>query len=287
MKNVKRAGLTLALLSLVGSSALSLAKPSRAVEKLSSHFRYETVRLPGTPFRLDRGQLFSLYLGAETRFIKTIFVKAETADDSSDVEVIANGSVVGRFSAMGQSEDESPAMIKVVDDVNSLEFRHVSGDPVFVTEITAVQSVATSEDFAQLKAALSAGPWPNLHSANASSSEDFASIVLLSNLNPANSASDVAKRVIDLVEKLRPYVDASTDYVTYLLPIKSSAGRAYSIAQAYGDHLSQQTRMAMMDLSFTIEQANRCLTDLMHVEAIFDNVVELQALKYEIDRTLI
>lgn len=104
---------------------------------------------------------------------------------------------------------------------------------------------------------------------------------VLPGLPSTNVATWLAKRAIEDVDNLRDYVDPETEYVRYLLPVKTVAGTTYSVAASSGD-LSDQTKVALRALSQQLYSAQPLINILMRRQDTFDRAVELQALYTEI-----
>ncbi len=96
-----------------------------------------------------------------------------------------------------------------------------------------------------------------------------------------NEASKFARRAAELVDGLRPYADPATEFVTYLMPIKTVAGRALAQANAHGPG-SAVTRTNLEALQKQIEFAEPYIDATLKKDAPFEMVVELVSLKESI-----
>jgi len=225
---------------------------------------YETVTLPYCSFRLEYGQgPRSLWLDGGWRHVRRIYVTAHSVWSSGGtIEVWANGGLLRTLSVTPYSEEYS---VPIEETVRSIEFRYSSGDYVDITDVRAVVAHRYVNDCDEPEPT----PMPSFQSS----------------LPSRNIATWLANRAIHNVEKLIPYADPETEYVPYLLPIKTVAGRAHATAAAEGD-LSVNTRTAMKALSAQIAFAEPVITAQMKRPVSFDMAVELLSIKHEIDDRL-
>lgn len=228
---------------------------------------YDTVVLPSCNFRLDYyNQNRSLVVEGGWRHVKTVQVTARTVyGNSASIQVLANGALKQTIYLSGPYSQTYT--VAVHETVRSIEFRYNSGDYVDVNEVRASVSYRP------------ANGW------NCPGIEPEPTPSFQSSLPTRNLATWLATRTIRNVDKLIPYADPETEYVPYLLPVKTVAGRAHATAAAEGD-LSLNTRTAMKALSAQIVFAEPVITALMKKPVSFDMAVELLSIKHEIDDRL-
>lgn len=230
---------------------------------------YETVTLPYCSFRVEYGdRTKTLWLENGWHHVRKLYVTAHSIwSNGGYLDVIVNGSTKRTIFVDNYSHEYT---VEVGESTNSVQFRYSSGDYVDVTDVKAVYTHRYStNDFNCGDNDYAYHPAPDFHSS----------------LPSRNLASWLANRAIHNVDKLIPYADPETEYVPYLLPVKTVAGRAHATATAEGD-LSVNTRTAMKALSAQIVFAEPVITALMKKPVSFDMAVELLSIKHEIDDRL-
>lgn len=254
MRNLSLAGIVLLI--------LALGPAARAEYPCGGPERFETVTLADHWIYVYRDETKSVSLYGGWRYVKKLFIQARGyTSESAKFDVIANGEVKGTIYVPGND----PTYTVTIDEtVQSIELRGTHGGTAEIMDIKAVEAVRPANEF---------------------SCTSESSVSFRSQLPSSNIATWLAQRAIRNVERLRPYADPETEYVQYLLPVKTVAGRAHAVAAAEGD-LSAHTRSAMRALSQQIIFAEPVISGLMKRDVTFDLSVELLSISHEIEDRL-
>src|SRR4051812_37528827 len=217
--------------------------------------RFETVSLAKGSFTLGAGKTHSVPLDG-WRHVRKVLIQAESFRDAATVEVVANGDIKGTLFI---PKSDPPYIVTIGETVRSLEFRHVTGGEARFLDIKVVQSARTTEHDRSDEPRTDRLPVPR-----------------------DNIGSWLATKTIGQIDILRPHLNLETQYVHYLLPVKSVAGRVYAVATVEGD-INRRTLDAMTALVQQIEYAQPLISDLMKGDITFDLAVKFLAIKHELE----
>lgn len=213
--------------------------------------RWKEVTLSNSSFTLDAGKSAVLNLDG-WRHVRKLYVEAQGATSSGGMmEIVVNNDVKGTIYVPGT---DPTYVVTVEETAERVTFRHTSGGSIRVFSVKALQS----DHPVPVTPPVSPAPTPQ-----------------------QGIASFLAHRSAQLVDTLRPFCDPATEYVQYLLPIKSTAGRAMAIASVHGD-LSAKTRDAMLIVAKQIESADALISQLMRKDQTYQMAIDLLATKYAI-----
>lgn len=212
--------------------------------------RVETVSLRDSSFSLDVAETQSVSVGGYVH-IKKLIVRAESRVGGT-FEVLVNGEVKGTIYVPGH---DPSYIVTVEDNSDTVQLRQISGGAVCIKDIKAVVDARTSDHW---------------HHRGELAPESY------------DSAVEIGREAIELVDSLRDYVDP-IEFNNYLLPIKKAAARLIAKASARGD-LSQTTVNALDALGATIEANGQFLDKELSREVTFDTVTNILALQEQIKK---
>ena len=142
------------------------------------------------------------------------------------------------------------------ETASSIQFRHRSGGAMKIINITASLSTWSGQNENQ----------PGGIAGSSSQVEQLANDTLV------------------VLEHLRPYTSLDEEE-TYLMPIKRKAGQVLIMVRARGQ-LSNKTAMALIALKQQIDFAKDFLNVSLEQEGLFDDAVEILAIREKIDDLL-
>ena len=249
---------------------LSLVLGSLAAKAETSPEDLQTVDVPKSYFRLDPGQVVRLELAGGWRYVENLFVQAQaTSTDYVDgeFEVWVNGKAKGTIHVPGRDPN---FVVTVRETTGSIELRHVGGGSVNILNIKANQSVRGADS--------------TQYTDSCDYQQDIGEPVEL----PSNNvAAFLANRARELVDQLKDDVDPETEYVPYLLPIRTVAGKTWSIADSDSD-LAPTTHDALVALDKQIIYADPLLSKLLQRSnsVTYDRTVRLLEIRRKIEDRL-
>ena len=220
----------------------------------------EVVERMGWNFTVSRGETEVRNLRNWT-YVSKILVQADGIRGDGTVEVYANGQNVGTIYAPGRDPSYT---VTIKETINSLEFRHVSGAPVRIRDITVYGKTLRT----------------NLPRCSRGCGRTGGHLPATVGYYPTGVAADLALQAIQIVETL-DYNTRWEDYGRFLLPIKKHAARAYAAAQARGD-LSTETRETLLALAAQIDCAHEFIDAELSRDSVFYVMIDLMSLKSQI-----
>lgn len=235
-------------------SALAVFSGAMGVAQAAA---FETVTLPGSHFTLGEGETRSLSLEG-FRYVSKILIRCEGRYRDAQLEVMANGDVKGTIYAPGS---DPSYIVTIAESSATIELRSLSG----TMNVRGVQAVVARRGVPAGVDVSHSGPVFSQYA--------------------RNQAMDIASRAISIAQQLEQFVSYK-ELGMYVLPLKKTAGRVYSVASARGD-LSSRVHQSLGVLKNQIAYLRCFLDEAMEREAVYGLAIELMSLEEEIAALLI
>jgi hypothetical protein len=248
---------------------VSVALPSVA----RAEDRRETVDLSKSDFVLSTGEVKSLELTGGWRNVQKIFVQADGIGREATFEVIANGDVKGTVHVPGRDPNY---VVTIGESVRSLQFRHIMGGNVRIYNVKATQSERVTDDPGY-------EPERDLECAIVGGCAAGAPVIDVPK-GVGFDSGKLAKQTITIVDRLEPWASVD-EYKTYLLPIKISAARVFSLARLTPYH-SSKLHWGLVALKKQIKFADPYIEETFSRENLFTIAVELQHIADKLELSL-
>lgn len=253
--------------------------------------RWETVFIPDSWVRLDPGRRIRLQIPGGWRYVQKLYIQARASSFSYQDGTFEVRTVSGTKGTVYVPRNDPSYVVTVAETTSSIELKHTRGGSIDILSIKAVLAERCPEPPSGPPVVIVnpppvvtnppsvTNPPPVTHpQPNVGANDNF-------NVPTLNVATWLASAAGNVVDELRDDVDPQTEYIPYLLPIKTLAGTAYSVGQAYGD-LAPRTRDAMVALEQQINFAKPVTDNLLRRDATFQRAVRLLWIAREIEERL-
>ena len=217
----------------------------------------ETITLPGSYLRLEEGQTVSISVGGY-RHISKLIIRGEGVWRDAMMEVLVNGDTKGTIYAPGS---DPSYVVTIAEASSSIELRGLRG----TMNVRGIQAVVSTRNLGG-----GYGTYPD-------GSRDVYRPI-------HNEAMAIASRAIELAQQMEHFCSYA-ELGRYVLPLKKTAGRAYSVASVRNP-ISMRVHEALAALRGQIAFARDFLNGSMERDATFDLAVEFLTLEEQISGLL-
>ncbi|MBI1861162.1 MAG: hypothetical protein HYR96_09625 [Deltaproteobacteria bacterium] len=226
---------------------------------------YENVNLISCSFDLRPGESRTIHIPEGWRHVRKVYLTANSFYGDSTLQVYANDDEKGRIYV---PKTDPYFVVNINETARAIVIRNTWGNGTArIARLRAELSTFIGEPIGQPIGEPGFTPVEPIH---------FPAL---------NEAARFARGGITLIDRLRPFADPATEYITFLLPIKQVAGRTLALANAHGAG-SLKVREALQALAQQIQFANDYIESSLKKEASFELAVELLSLKDKIKRWL-